>query len=103
MIRFLKTVRVAGCWSNTGPTLAVVPKFVERIRSWPGVDECSASLSMTGPTAVIYFLTTCQSMAALETALAHAASDQDYLELHKKYDGLFEWSSMHDVLLQGVA
>jgi hypothetical protein len=103
MVRFVRTVRVAGCWSNIGPTLQVVPRFVERIRSWPGVAGCTASVSMTGPTATIYFMTTCSDMAALQTALAHSAADEQYAALHKQYDAMFEWSSMHDVMLQDIA
>ena len=103
MVTFLRTVRIAGCWSNIGPTLAVVPAFVERIRSWPGVTDCRASMSMTGPTAVIYFLTTCADMASLQTALGQSAADADYLALHQQHDALFDWSTMHDVLLTEVS
>ena len=103
MVKFLRTVRIAGCWSNIGPTLAVIPRFVERIRSWPGVLECTASMSMSGPTAVIYFMTSCADMGALESALAHSAADAEYLARHQQHDALFDWTSMHDVLLTEVA
>jgi hypothetical protein len=60
-------------------------------------------MSMTGPTAVIYFLTACADMATLEKALAQSATDEQYASLHKAYDNLFEWSSMHDVMLREIA
>jgi hypothetical protein len=104
MIRFLRTVRLTGVPSTAMQVMnELVPRYVERIRSWPGVAGCTVSVGMSGPTAMLYWQTTCPDMASLEKALAAAATDEEFAALDRASDKVADWSSMHDVVLRDIA